>query len=189
MHVFTNDNKGNSFLGLTGQLTTYSVYLHYSSKWQSSDHAAAGQTCHILPQPWYNGHIMARVHPLFLPLMRWFTVFTRQRKTVHKFNQCLTWKIKLLFLYCSYWHTFWKCALHKKKKAISFLKEISFTKAWFEVNVWMKETLLDLKLNWLLEAKLFMFILFTFPSYDGRNKQREEASLVMERHITLTFRR
>lgn len=156
------------------------------SEWQSSDHAASGQTCHILPQPWYNVHLMARIHPLFFHLARWFRVFTRQ--TVHTFNQCLTCKIKL-FLYCSYGHTFWKRVLQKKKEVISFLKEISFIKAWSEVNVWMEETSLDLKLNWLLETKHFPCLSCSLSHPMTEETNREEASLVMERHITLTFRR
>lgn len=85
-------------------------------------------------------------------------------------------KIKPLFLYCSYWHTFWKRVLHKKKEAISFLKDISFINAQSEVNVCMEDTSLDLRLNSLLEATFSMFILFTFPPYDRSNKYREERS-------------
>lgn len=118
MHILVNEKKGNSLLGLTGQLTTCSIvsalWLQMTKLWPHSCCPDLSHSSTTVIQWPHNGQTTSYVFS-----WRWFTVFTRQRKTVHKLNQCLTWKIKPLFLYCSDWHIFWKRVLHKKKEATS----------------------------------------------------------------------
>lgn len=77
------------------------------------------------------------------------------------------------------------CVLHKRKEATSFLKEISFIKAWSECTYGRNFTGFKIKLT--PRSKAFHVHPVHFPTCDRRNKYREETSL--ERHVTLTFRR